>query len=268
MRQPVFAGHFYPETSQACQLYLKTLFQNVSDTPLSDSILGLISPHAGYQYSGDVAALGMATLKKAYATVVVISPSHHFHFPGVSVYSGQGYRTPLGDIYIDKTLTQHIRTAHHSFGFNPIIHQKEHGVEVQLPFLQYVLGNSFKLVSIVMGNQSEETIQNLTQALTETYSSETLYIASSDFSHFFSADTAIRMDQRAIDLIQNQDYAELYQEQHHKTVQMCGLGAIISIGELLKSKKVNVRALRYKHSGEVTGDMNSVVGYSAMVITQ
>ena len=269
MREPVVAGSFYPKRSEDCLATVNSLLNEYQTTRKDPTIQALVSPHAGYMYSGSVAAKAISALSTSFSTVVIISPSHRFTCPFISIYKGDGYRTPLGDIPLNKTLSDKLRNSSPLFNFEPRCHELEHGIETQLPFLQAALPHPFSLVSIVMGSQSLDHIQALTDTLIQNYSEDTLYIASSDFSHFFTAEQALGMDYKALGLIANQSYMDLFKAQEDEQVQLCGLGPVITVGCVMAEKTTKTpTVLTYKHSGEVTGDNSSVVGYSAITFSE
>jgi len=155
LRKPAVAGLFYPADPQKLESEIKQHLKNSIPSFIPSKVFGLVSPHAGYVYSGSSAAYGFNTLQnKKFKTVIIISPSHKEYFPGVSIYNGDAYETPLGEIPIDQEISDLLvdNKANIFRGING--HRDEHAIEVQLPFLQYVL-EDFSIVPIVMGDQSK-----------------------------------------------------------------------------------------------------------------
>lgn len=270
-RQPVVAGTFYPKHPQTLHQDLQTFFAEVNyDDPISGEIVGLIAPHAGYVYSGQVAAYAYKSLKdRTFETVVVIAPSHYAQFAGSSIYDGDGYQTPLGRIPLDRSMIADLKTHRDRITFRPDAHYREHSLEVQLPFLQEALGD-FKLVPIVMGDQSWENCQSLAELLTVTYRTrKTLLVASSDLSHFYADNHARALDQVILDHINRFEPRELWEDIARQKCEACGAGPMIAVMLAAKNQGADkARVVKYANSGEVSGDYSRVVGYAAAIITK
>jgi AmmeMemoRadiSam system protein B len=161
IRKPAVAGMFYPAQRNRLEDEVRTLLAISKPEQEYKNVFGLVSPHAGYIYSGRTAAYGFNLLKNSDAqTVVIISPSHREYFPGVSIFNGDGYETPLGIVEINKEMSDKL-TSDSRVVFKGLEgHKEEHAVEVQIPFLQMVLGN-FKIVPVVMGDQGKLYIDEL-----------------------------------------------------------------------------------------------------------
>ena len=234
-----------------------------------EKIYGLVAPHAGYIYSGGVAAQAYRQImERSYDAVVVISPSHTVYFNKISVYDGDAYRTPLGDIAIDQELAWELTQQNPKIELSGLGHDTdEHALEVQLPFLQYVL-KSFKLIPIVMGDQSLLNIDILSAALEHTLKDRNaLIVASSDLSHFHDYDTAVELDQRVVGAINIFNDEKLYDELRNDKCEMCGGGPVISTMKACKKLGANKsKVLTYRNSGDVVGDRKSrIVGYLSAV---
>src|ERR1017187_1706068 len=200
VRQTGVAGGFYPADPKVLTAMMDDMLAKASTAPITDPILAVVAPHAGYQYSGPVAAYTYAALKgHKYSRVVVIAPSHYESFDFTSIYEGDGYETPLGTIPVDKAFAQKLvkmssNLKLSSQGHDPTSAGGEHAVEVQLPWLQKVLGD-FEVVPIVMGDQSYENSRALGVALAKLIKKEggeTLVLASSDLSHYHTYDDAVK----------------------------------------------------------------------------
>ncbi len=272
-RKPAVAGQFYPGDSVTLTKEIAGYFKNAKKAPISGHIMALISPHAGYMYSGQVAAYAYKLLEGlSFETVVVISPSHVAYFPGASVYNGGAYETPLGTIPIDTALAGEISgvsskvfLSSQGHGFSG--QRGEHAIEVQLPFLQLVLGK-FKLVPIVIGDQDWATCQALADALQKSLSGKNvLMVASSDLSHYHPYDEAVRLDSVVIDHVNSFDPEGLFDDLGAGSCEACGGSPITTV--MLAAKGLGAdkaKVVEYANSGDVTGDKSAVVGYLAAVI--
>ena len=273
IRKPAVAGQFYPGDSVTLSKEITGYFKNVKKAPIPGKIVALISPHAGYMYSGQVAAYAYKLLEGfSFETVVVISPSHVAYFPGASVYNGGAYETPLGTIPVDTTLAGEISSvnpkvflSNQGHGFSG--QRGEHAIEVQLPFLQLVLGK-FKLVPIVIGDQDWATCQALAGALQKSLKGKNvLMVASSDLSHYHPYNEAVRLDSTVINHINSFDPEGLFDDMGAGLCEACGGSPITSV--MLATKGLGAdkaRVVEYANSGDVTGDKSAVVGYLAAVI--
>ena len=277
IRPPAVAGMFYPGDS--LQL-ARTVNQFVEKSSFSQPRVkprGLICPHAGYLYSGVVAAAGYKQLSGYdYSTVVVISPSHREPFMFSSVYCKGGYRTPLGTLAVDTVLAECIAGSQNRSvrcGDQGHRHEQlrygEHALEVQLPFIQMVLGPGVKIVPIVMGRQDPAAVAELAGALVSAVGGrdDVLLVASTDLSHFHDYSQANRIDSRLIAYVEAYDYRGLLQALGSGEVEACGGGpmaAVMMACERLAA--TGMRILSRANSGDVTGEKDRVVGYfSAML---
>ena len=269
IRKSVIAGSWYPGRpdvlSETVQAYLS---QAPVVTPELKPV-ALISPHAGYVYSGQVAAHAYRTiLGQEYDLVVVISPSHRAAFPFVAVWAEGGYETPLGQIPVDEPFCRALLQAGDLVQDDRRPHGEEHALEIQLPFLQVALG-TFKLCPLIMGTQDLSTCTRLAEILRECVSApeRVLVVASSDLSHFHRAERAVSMDgaiERAIDAFDITALSDLLERGESEA---CGGGPILAA--MLYARLIGhtkARVLSYAHSGHITGDNASVVGYLAAMI--
>ncbi|MCP4685287.1 MAG: AmmeMemoRadiSam system protein B, partial [bacterium] len=273
IRKPAVAGTFYPGNSIDLIKELATMFSEVEKTALADRPLALVSPHAGYPYSGKVAAKAYKLLEgEEYDTVVVISPSHTVFFKGCSVYTGGGYQTPIALVETDHDLANAISSI------NPLVYASnmghatgasrgEHALEVQLPFLQVVLGK-FKLVAVVMGDQEEDSIFALGEVLASTLKgTNSLIVASTDLSHFHQEKEARKLDHAVQTAIENFDAESLIETLSTGKGEACGGGPVAAT--MLAARRLGgseVRFLDYSTSGSTTGDFSEVVGYLSAAI--
>ncbi len=270
VREPAVAGSFYPGTEQALKEAVSDMLSKAQPPDIDGRVIGLISPHAGYMYSGQVAAHAYRLVEgMTYDAVVVVAPSHHVYFEGSSVYSEGPYRTPLGVIDIHTALAQAIMNADDSIILNREAHLGEHSLEVQLPFLQMTVSD-LKLVPIVMGDQSPANCKRLAEAIVASVGDKkVLLVASTDLSHFHAYDEAVRLDRLVMDRVTTYDYEGLAEDLRTHKCEACGGGPIMTVmmaaRRLGASKAVN---LAYANSGDVTGDRSRVVGYFAAALVE
>ncbi len=270
IRKAAVAGLFYPDDETELEnLILSLLDENKPEKEFVD-ILGIVAPHAGYSYSGKSAAVAYNVLKENsdFKTAIILSPSHHKYFEGSSIYDGDAYETPLGEIPINKAIAKYIIDNTETVSWGEEGHTEEHALEVQLPFLQ-IIKEYFDIVPIVIGSQSVEYITELANILSELITEDTIIIASSDLSHFHSKDKAQELDQVVINRINNFEYPELYNDLANGNCEACGGGGIITLletADILGYNKAEV--ISYTDSGDVTNDNSSVVGYLSAVISR
>ncbi|MFA3782187.1 AmmeMemoRadiSam system protein B [Melioribacteraceae bacterium 4301-Me] len=267
IREPAVAGMFYPSSPQKLLDEVKTLFDLTRSETNIDNILGIVSPHAGYVYSGKIAASAFnILLNKNYHTVIIISPSHREYFPGISIYDGDAYKTPLGIVPVNKEVRQKLIDSG-QFIFEGVQgHRAEHAVEVQLPFLQVIL-KDFEIVPIVMGDQSRQYVDELSKSIASSLDEKTLIVASSDLSHFYSKETANMLDSIVENHINKFDFDGLQKDLESGKCEACGGGAIVAMmkAAYIASKK-NSKVLARGDSGDVTGDFSEVVGYLSAAV--
>ena len=268
VRGPRVAGLFYSEAGDALRKEIAGYFREVDLIPDIEQIYGLIVPHAGYKYSGRVAAKAYAQLEdRTYDTVFVVAPSHRESFEGISVFTGKSYKTPLGEIDIDRESAEELIQTDPHIQASWSGHRDEHALEVQLPFLQLAL-KEFRLVPLVMGEQNRENCEALAGALSKIIKNKNaLLIASSDLSHFYSYDDAVSLDEIIVENVGKFDTAALWESTRNKKCEACGMGPMISV--LNASKRTGAqktKVLSYKNSGDITGDTSRVVGYMSAMI--
>jgi hypothetical protein len=283
IRPAAVAGGFYPADPKVLSAMIDTLLAQVSGPAVPNlnnvPIIAAVAPHAGYQYSGPVAAYTYAALKgRKYSRVVIIAPTHYVSFDYTSVYDGDAYATPLGNVPVDKAFARQLVKMNSSIRLSGDGHDAtpaggEHAVEVELPWLQKVLGN-FEIVPIVMGDQSYENSRALGVALAKLIKSEgkegdTLVLASSDLSHYHTYDDAVRMDHKTLDALQSWDYFSMSRNFNSRIWEACGGAPIVAAMIYAERMGANqARVLKYENSGDVTGDHSRVVGYSADVFVR
>ena len=264
MRSPAVAGQFYPGSALTLKRQLDDLFKGASHEELP--VLGAVVPHAGYVYSGNVAAEVYARLPKR-ETYIILGPNHHGLGAPVAL-SRDTWRTPLGEAEVDKEMADAI--AGSIIDFDETAHTHEHSIEVQIPFLQSRF-QEFKILPIAMGLQDQETAvevgEILARAIKELKRNCTI-IASSDFTHYEPQEVARRTDAKLIEAILNMDIPELYSRIYGYNATACGYGPIAAT--ITTSRELGAtsgKLLRYATSGDAIGDFSQVVGYGAIVFT-
>jgi len=268
IRKSVIAGSWYPGKPEVLRSDIEGYLRNVQVDDFKGKVVGLISPHAGYLYSGQVAAFSYKPIAgKKFDGVIVIGPSHRHYFKGASIYGGAGYETPLGVVPVDADMAGEILSnAGGQISFISAAHSQEHSVEIQLPFLQVALGE-FSFVPIVMGAQGRDACEAVADAIFESIKDkDVLIVGSSDLSHFHGYDDAVTMDSIVIDHIDAMDAGGLLKSLERGTCEACGGGPMaitMMVAEKLGAKQSKV--LKYANSGDVTGDRRGVVGYAAAV---
>ncbi|MBZ5720145.1 MAG: AmmeMemoRadiSam system protein B [Acidobacteriia bacterium] len=275
VRQAAVAGTFYPADPKELAATVDGFLARAGVPAQKGHIIALIAPHAGYPFSGAVAAHSYALLKgRPTHRVVVIAPSHYEAFPFASVYEGDAYATPLGTIAVDKEFARKLARSNPEFklssrGHVPSPDGAEHSLEVQLPFLQRTLSD-FELVPIIMGEQSYEASRALGVALAELIrGTDTLIVASSDLSHYHPYEQAVALDGKTLNAVGEWDYLTLSDNFQNRTWEACGGGPIVAAmiaAERLGATRAQV--IKYANSGDVTGDRGRVVGYSAVALFQ
>ncbi len=281
VREPVFAGKFYPATQHALHNQLEELFGYVKKEPLSQKPpLALISPHAGYVFSGKTAASAFSQIPKntAYKRVFVIASSHQFIFGGASVYKSGNYSTPLGELKTDIELADKLGKAAEVFHFNAEAHQFEHSLEVQLPFLQYKLGNNFMLVPVILGTNNPNDCKEIAKVLQPYFQPENLFVISTDFSHYPEYEEAVDNDMDTARAICSNNPQKLQQalkinekkKIRHLATSLCGWTSVLTLLYLTENKDVTYHKVNYTNSGdgEFYGDKKRVVGYWAISVTE
>jgi len=265
IRNSVVAGQFYPASPDQLRSMIEGLF--VEHTVKEDAI-GLVSPHAGYIYSGPVAGALISKVKLK-DTFIIIGPNHTGAGKPLSIMTEGTWKTPLGEVEIDSELGKQILATSSHLEEDHIAHQFEHSIEVQLPFLQY-FKKDIKLVPIVLAHSTgaayKEIGRELARAI-EDSNKEVVIIASSDMTHYEPQESAERKDNRAIEAILGLDEDELLKRVDELHISMCGYAPTVSLISAAKELGANEAELvRYQTSGDTTGDYAAVVGYAGIMI--
>jgi AmmeMemoRadiSam system protein B len=272
IRPAAVAGSWYPGLKGALERDVDYYLSAAAAGP-PGPVTAIISPHAGLMFSGPVAAYAYKAVSPGdYDVAVLVGPSHHVAFDGVALYAAGGFESPLGVSYVDEEGAQAI-AADSVVQASEGPHRREHSLEMQLPFLQRVLPG-VKIVPLLMGYQTRDTISALAAALVKAFESRrALLIASTDLSHYFDAKTAAALDARVQDAVNGFDAERLLQlfEQYpdHERGRYVACGGGPAIAVLMAASAMGARSarvLKYAHSGEISGDYDAVVGYVAAAI--
>ncbi|MCD6353972.1 MAG: AmmeMemoRadiSam system protein B [Prolixibacteraceae bacterium] len=277
VRRPVVAGSFYPADAGQLRTQLNHFFQAAGTNETHNNIAAVIVPHAGYLFSGEVAAAAYARLdpNHAYSRIFIIGTCHHQLLNGASVYNRGDYQTPLGIVRVDTELANRLIHKSGLFSFSPGAHSREHSVEVQLPFLQFRLKQPFKIVSIVVGEQSEANCKKMAAVLKPYFNSDNLFVISSDFSHYPTYSGAVEADKRTGDAI-SKNSPELFVKALQKNVSKnieglvtscCGRSSVLTLLYLTSvSPEIKTEHVKYLNSGDTPyGGKDRVVGYHSFL---
>lgn len=268
IRPAAVAGTFYTADPQELADQIRRFLGAVPERKLPGTLNALIAPHAGYIYSGQVAAHGYKLLQgMKYDTVVVLAPSHRMPLRGASVYPRGAYQIPLGLIPVNTAMAEHLMQETDLVTALPQAHAGEHALEVQLPFLKLVLGN-FTLLPLVMGSCDFATCEAIAAALYRVVKGKrVLMVASTDLSHYHPYRTAVKLDQTVVDFVRRYDAPGLFQALSSDSCEACGTSPLITTmlcAQMLGASRSEI--LCYANSGDVSGDKSAVVGYLAAAL--
>ncbi|MEK6973041.1 MAG: AmmeMemoRadiSam system protein B [archaeon] len=264
IRTAAFAGQFYPKNSKQLESQLEEFFSNCK---IKRDCGAIISPHAGYVYSGQTAAKAFSCLKKA-ATYIILGPNHTGLGSAISIDKNDFWETPLGRIEVDKKIAEKIIEKSDA-EFDELAHIGEHSIEVQIPFLQHLFKEEKqkpKIVPIIISEDNHESIKKLGKILAEIGKNEDIaVIASSDFSHFISEKLARKVDFEAIHYITKIDPEGFHSEVNKHNLSICGYLPITCLLYYCMQKGLNNAEIEgYTTSGSLTGDYDNVVAYCAI----
>lgn len=273
VRPSPIAGTWYPGESGALEESIDELLADAPAHQLPGALIGLIVPHAGHRYSGRVAAHAFRCASDLQPeAVVIVSPYHQSHPAELLTSSHQAYWTPLGEVPIDQARVERVRGALLDRGvpLQAISQDVEHSLEIELPFLQRALAGPFAVVPIMMRDQSRQVAHALGEALASALEGGgILLVASTDLSHFHPAETARKFDQEMLARMEAFQPDRILAAEEEGVGFACGRAAVAAV--LIAAKAYgadHVRVLAYAHSGDVTGDLASVVGYGSAAISR
>jgi len=274
IRPSPIAGRWYPANPDRLAESVDAFIHQAKIPPIPGEIIGLVSPHAGHIYSGPVAGYCFAALQGLTPDLVIIlSPYHQAHTAAILTTSHQAYQTPLGIVPVD---LDRVESVSQSLGeetgvqLQRIANDQEHAVEILLPFFQRALPGEFQILPLMIRDQDSSLMRALGTILGDLITEQNaLLTASTDLSHFHPAEIAQTLDQTIINHIKSLDPEGLYQAQLQGSGSACGLGALAAVIWAAKAGgSVTAHHLCYAHSGDVTGDHSSVVGYTAAVLSR
>ncbi|MCS7338557.1 MAG: AmmeMemoRadiSam system protein B [Verrucomicrobiae bacterium] len=260
VRRPAVAGQFYPADPAELRAMIERFLGDVARTP-GPVPKALIAPHAGYIYSGPIAASAYARLAPArdvIRRIVLIGPSHHVPFRGLALSSAEAFETPLGLVPLDSEAVGAVRSMRQVVMLDEA-HAYEHSLEVQLPFLQVVLSD-FRLVPLAVGDATAAEVADVIERVWN--GPETRIVISSDLSHYCDYKTAQRLDRAAADAIEQLRPEELDEE------QACGAAPIRGMLYAAKRRGLRAQTVDLRNSGDTAGPRSRVVGYGAFVFVE
>jgi AmmeMemoRadiSam system protein B len=277
-RAPAVAGMFYPDNARELRALIDHSFRNQRfgpgrAPPSTDKrkIYGIVSPHAGYVYSGAVAANGFYEVSSIdFQDVIMVGPNHYGIGSWVAAMKDGTWETPLGEVQVNSQLAERIAGRSPALDFDDYAHSRDHCLEVQLPFLQYIK-QDFKIVPVVLISQRSDIAFGLGNAISQTIMEKdtldsTMLLASSDFTHYEPNREAYRKDGELIKTILALDINKFYAVLERLNVSACGYGAIATM--MVAARNLGAtrgELLKYATSGDVTGEISAVVGYSSIV---
>jgi AmmeMemoRadiSam system protein B len=276
IRRPCQAGGFYVGTAESLETQIENCFlHEFGPGKIPEivkegrrQIVGFVCPHAGYMFSGAVAAHAYykLALDGKPDVVFLFGPNHAGHGSGLAVMNDGFWRTPLGDVEIDSESANQVVRESRIVDVDDSAHRFEHSIEVQLPFLQFLYGSEFKIVPICFIMQDLSSAREVGEAVAKVLAGKNgVIIASSDMTHYEPQESAEKKDKMVLEAVEAMDEAKLYSVIEAHRVSACGYGpiaALMTAAKILGAKEAKL--LCYKTSGDVIGDYSSVVGYAAV----
>jgi len=280
VRHSCQAGAFYAGTAEALKRQIEKCFLHELGPGKIPSvteagprrIVGLVSPHAGYMYSGPVAAHAYYSLALdgRPETVVIFGPNHTGYGSALAIMNDGVWRTPLGDVEVDGETANQIVKESRIIDVDDVAHRYEHSIEVQLPFLQYLFGSNFKIVPVCFMMQDLRSSMEVGRAAAKVLAGKnSVIIASSDMTHYEPHRVAERKDKMVLQAVLEMDEVKFYSIIEEHQVSACGYGPIVALITAVKALGAKeAKLLCYKTSGDVSGDYSAVVGYAAVQFTK
>jgi AmmeMemoRadiSam system protein B/AmmeMemoRadiSam system protein A len=270
IKTPNVSGQFYTANPKRLSEEIDGFMQKAPVHPREKHIDIVVAPHAGYMYSGGVAAYGFkAASHNPYKTVIILAPSHYVGFDGISIWDEGAFQTPLGTVEVDAPMARQLIAGDEKFYYAPQAFAREHSLEVEIPFLQKTFQN-FRIVPVIMGQPGYPLLEKFAAVLHETIGSrkDVLIVVSTDLSHYHDDAMARQMDQRTLGAIQGLKTEEIWNARRSGMMEMCGVVPVTAALLYAKEKGLShVEVLRYANSGDVTGDKDRVVGYASIIIS-
>jgi len=278
-RKPAVAGQFYSANPDTLKKDLDTLFSKAKPKQI-ENLRAIISPHAGYVYSGIVAASSYNQIDTTinYQNIFIIGTSHQLYLKGASVYNKGNYETPFREVEVNIDIANNLINNNPVFEFNNNAHKNEHSNEVQIPFLQYKLKNNFKIVPIIIGTNSVDSIKAIAKALKPYFTNENLFVISTDFSHYPDYEDAGENDKNTAEsIITNSPdvFLKTINDNKYKNIanlatSICGWSATLTLLYLTENNdSLKYNLIEYQNSGDsFFGDKDRVVGYYSIAVSQ
>jgi AmmeMemoRadiSam system protein B/AmmeMemoRadiSam system protein A len=285
-RPPVAAGRFYSAHAEKLEIEIENMIAEAESlvhfkVPNDETVMALIAPHAGYVFSGHVAASAFVLLKdiSPRKKVFLIGSSHHTDFNGASIYNIGDYLTPFGKVRVDTNLSTQIIERSKLFSFVQAAHAHEHSLEVMLPFLQYFWKDEFEIIPVILATHSKDICKQFADELQPYFTPENLFVVSTDLAHYPSYRDAVKTDKLTVEAIISGNPEVLFQQIASNSTKkipnlstsMCGwtsVATLMYLAQNLKDKKYY--PLLYQNSGDAStyGDKDRVVGYQSLLLTQ
>ena len=272
IRNPVVSGQFYPDKKEDLENMIKSCFDHKFGSKSQrktqeGKVYGIISPHAGYMYSGPTASHSFSSISSQNPELVIIIGPNHFGIgEDAAAMNDVKWETPLGLVEVDSESSEKVVQKSKIVTIDSFSHSRDHSLEVQVPMLQYVLENEFRILPIILRSQNKETAIDVGNSITEiAREKNAIIIGSSDFTHYEENSFAYSQDKALIEPILEMNIDKFYSVLKDKQVTACGFGAIASTMVACKNLgATRGEILSYATSGDISGDKSSVVGYAAI----
>ena len=275
IREPCVSGLFYESNPIFLREDIESIFDEIKDETVDDDIVAGVVPHAGYIYSGKTAGYTFNRIRNGEIpdTFIVLGPNHTGRGTMIDVCDFDKWRTPLGLVDVDKEFIQELLNVDSNVYVDNDAHVKEHSIEVEIPFLQYICGeHDFKIVPIVISQQIPQLCESLAGSLNEVIrklNRKCVIIASTDLNHYDDQETTIYLDDKIINSVESMDMKQMIKDIIDYDITMCGYGPVITATYYSKLQNANTSiVLKHTTSGETSGDYDSVVGYMSSIITK
>jgi AmmeMemoRadiSam system protein B/AmmeMemoRadiSam system protein A len=279
-RQPYVAGSFYPDNPDELRSVIRGLMSQAGEREPKGIVRAIIVPHAGYIFSGEVAAAGFASIGdyNQYDNIFIIGSSHRASFPGASIYHRGDYITPLGKVRVNREISRILTNENDHISYYREAHEGEHSIEVQLPFIQMLFNDSISIIPVIIGTNSIATCEAIAGSLKPWFTPRNLFIISSDFSHYPAYRDAVRIDRSTADALISGNSSKFLRTLRSNislgipglTTGMCGWTAALTLMELASGDdNLAFSHICYRNSGDSQyGDPGSVVGYHAIALME
>lgn len=279
-RMPVAAGRFYSAGKESLTKDLTQFFSSCAKTEVAGKVRAIITPHAGYVYSGSIAASAFSSIPKntVFKNIFLIGSSHVMAFEGASVYNSGDYITPLGKMKVNIGIANQLKNSSNNFRFPTDAHVQEHSLEVQIPFIQYYFTTQPQIIPVIIGTNNKNTIKSIAEALKPWFTDENLFVISSDFSHYPPYKEAVEADNLTADAIVSKKadiFLNTLSSNTSKSISglatsMCGWTSGLTLLYLVNNNPaLEFKKIIYCNSGDSPyGNKDEVVGYHAIVLSE